>query len=307
MSQPTCSASTAGRDWTYQSTDGLTLHYVDFPSNGGGVPVLCLHGMSRNTRDFSDLAAHLQTSRRVVCTDFRGRGLSDWDPDLSHYEAPIYVADVLTLMTQVGLDRVIVIGTSLGGIVGTGMVKLNSDLVAGIVLNDIGPIVDPAGLARIGSYIGKGALWSSWNEAAETVKEANAAIYPDFRDDDWLDFVHKTCRQKEDGTVVQDYDPAIAQGFADNRVSDLDLWPLFETLKSIPALLLRGALSDLLSVKTATEMTKRLPDLDLVTVANRGHVPTLNEPDTLSAIEAFVAKVDILEAELTEWKQNSHD
>ncbi len=299
MSQTPCSTSAKGQDCTYRSTDGLSLHYVDYPTGGNGVPVLCLHGLSRNSRDFADLAAHLSTSRRVLCADFRGRGLSEWDPNPDHYDAPVYVADIFTLMDHVKLDRVIVIGTSLGGIIGAGMMQMRPGLIAGMVLNDIGPVIDPAGLARIGGYIGENDQWTDWDDAVNTLKKVNAVVYPDFTHEDWLNFVRNTCRIKEDGKVVQDYDPAIAQAFADDCTSDLDLWPLFETLGSAPALLVRGALSDLLSAETAREMTKRVSDLNLVIVENRGHVPTLTEPAALSAIEAFVEQVDSLKNQRT--------
>ena len=286
--------STAGvQDLTYESHDGLSLHYVDY-AGGSGLPVICLHGLTRNARDFRDLAPHLASSRRVICVDFRGRGLSQWDAQSDNYHAPVYVQDVLTLLNQIDLDRIIVIGTSLGGIVGTGLIQSNPNLVAGIVLNDIGPVIDPAGLARIGGHVGREPQWSGWQSAAAAFKERNSVVHPNFTDEQWLDFAEKSCRMTDEGVIVQDYDPAIAQAFGDGT-ADLELWPLFQTLEPVPALLLRGELSDLLSAETAEDMDRKLPKLDFVTVPNCGHVPTLMEAEALGAIDAFIAKVDDLE------------
>ena len=283
----------SGQHRTYTSSDGLTLHYVDYDGgSGSGVPVLCLHGVSRNARDFSKLAVHLQVNRRVICLDFRGRGRSDWDPDPQNYQAPVYVADVVTLLAHLGLEESIIIGTSLGGIVGAGLAQTNPELIAGVVLNDIGPVIDPAGLTRIGGKMGKDPQWPGWNAAAQALKSVNAVVHPNFTDDEWLDYAHNTCRLNDDGVVVQDYDPAIAQAFGGDQAELPDLWNVFEALKPVPALLMRGALSDLLSAETAQEMTQRLPDLELVTVPDCGHVPTLTEPVSLSAIDAFLDKID---------------
>lgn len=276
---------------TYTSADGLTLHYVVY-EGGDETPAVCLHGLSRNARDFSGLALHLSKDRPVVCPDFRGRGDSQWDPDPSRYNAEVYVGDILKLLDRLKLDRVLLIGTSLGGIVSAGICQVALDRVAGVVLNDIGPVIDPAGLARIASYVGKGSGWASWDEAIAAIQEKSGDIYPDFTDEQWLEFVRQICRLRDDGLVVEDYDPAISQAFAADQVADLDLWPLFDVLKPVPVLLIRGGLSDLLSAATAQEMTQRLPSLDLVTIENRGHVPTLTELQALSAIEAFARKVD---------------
>ena len=281
---------------TFTSQDGLCLHYVEYAGPGSGTPVLCMPGLSRNARDFTGVAEHLSADRRVYCADFRGRGQSQWDPDPAHYQAPLYVVDMLTLLAQENIDRVLLIGTSLGGIVATGMVHANPTLVAGLVLNDIGPVIDPAGLARIGGYLGKSDLWSTWEEAAARLKVVNDTVYPDFSDSDWVRYAQKTCRRNQDGLIVQDYDPRLSEGFAADSAATLDLWDLFEGLKQTPALLLRGELSDLLSQTTAEEMLVRLPNLSLKIIKNRGHVPTLDEPGARAAIEAFVARVDVQES-----------
>lgn len=277
---------------TYRSADGLSLHYVDYAGPEEGIPVLCLHGLSRNARDFSELADRLSKTRRVLALDFRGRGDSQWDDNVANYRPPTYVADVLALLAHEELERVITVGTSLGGIVSVGLAQVQPKRVAGIVLNDIGPVIDPEGLVRIGRYVGANATWNDWQEAAATLKSVNEVVYPDFTADDWLTYARKTCREHEDGSVTQDYDPAIAQGFADASAENVDLWPVFDAISDIPALVLRGELSDLLSEQTVEAMVARWPKLAAVTVPNRGHVPTLNEPSAVSAIEAFVANVD---------------
>ncbi len=159
-----------------------------------------------------------------MCLEFRGRGESQWDTDVSHYQAPQYVADTLLLLQKEKLNRVIVVGTSLGGIVGTGIAMVNPALLAGMVLNDIGPVIDPAGLERIGGYLGHGAEWPTWEEAASKLKEVNAVVYPTFTDQDWLDYAKKTCRETEDGLITQDYDPALSQGFASDSAANVELW-----------------------------------------------------------------------------------
>jgi len=280
---------------TYRSADGLSLHYVDYDGSDEGIPALCLHGLSRNARDFSELAVRLSKTRRVLALDFRGRGDSQWDDNVVNYQPPTYVADVLTLLAHEELDRVIVVGTSLGGIVGVGLAQVQPERIAGIVLNDIGPVIDPEGLARIGRYVGVNATWRDWQEAAATLQSVNKVVYPDFSEEDWLTYAQNTCRQHEDGSVSQDYDPAIAQGFAESSESNVDLWPVFEAIADIPALVLRGELSDLLSEQTVAAMMARWSKLEAVTVPNRGHVPTLNEPAAVSAIEAFVARVDTVD------------
>lgn len=283
---------TKRQDKSYEAPDGLALHYVDFAGPASGVPVLCLHGLSRNARDFTELAERLCETRRVLALDFRGRGGSQWDATVTNYQAPTYVGDVLALLAHERLERVIIIGTSLGGIVGVGLAQVKPGAVAGLVLNDIGPVIDPEGLTRIGQYVGVGAVWSSWQEAAAVLKSVNQVVYPDFSDEDWTTYARNTCRESEDGTVTQDYDPAIAQGFADDSAANVDLWSVFDAISDIPALVLRGALSDLLSEKTVQAMVVRWPKLEAVTVPDRGHVPTLNEPAAASAIEAFISNVD---------------
>ncbi|MEQ8734681.1 MAG: alpha/beta hydrolase [Rhodospirillaceae bacterium] len=282
---------------TFTSQDGLCLHYVEYSGPNHGLPVLCMPGLSRNARDFTSIAEHLSADRRVYCADFRGRGQSQWDPDPTNYQAPLYVIDMLTLLAQEKIDHVLLIGTSLGGIVGTGMVQANPTLVAGLILNDIGPVIDPRGLARIGGYLGKADLWSTWEEAASKLKAVNDVVYPDFSDADWVRYAQKTCRKNQDGLIVQDYDPRLSEGFAADSAATLDLWSLFEGLKETPTLLLRGELSDLLSQATAQQMLNRLPNLSLEVIKNRGHVPTLDEPDSRAAIESFIAKVGSLDSQ----------
>lgn len=287
-------ASVTGQSQTYQSADGLSLHYVYYAGPSARIPVVCLHGLARNARDFTQLAERLAKQRRVIALDFRGRGQSQWDETATNYQAPTYVGDVVALLTHVGLERVIIVGTSLGGIVGAGLTHVNPSLLAGLVLNDIGPVIDQAGLDRIGGYVGAGAVWKTWDEAAAVLKTVNQVVYPDFTDQDWRTYAQNTCREQEDGTIAQDYDPAIAQGFAGESAANVELWELFDGIKDVPALVLRGELSDLLSAQTVAAMVERLPKLEAVTIPNRGHVPTLNEPESVTAIEAFIAKVDTL-------------
>ena len=277
-------------DWVhrfFQSDDGLRLHVTEWPGPGANAPVLlCLPGLTRNGRDFERLAARLSTRYRLLCPDQRGRGLSAHDPDPSRYRPDRYVADMLTLLDQAGLARVQVIGTSLGGMMGVMLAALQPQRIQALVLNDVGPVLEAEGLARIAGYVGHQAGATHLAEAAARTAAVQAPAFPDFEPADWQRMVLETHRI-EDGQWLPDYDPAIAQGLA-NGSAVPSLWPLFEAATATPMLLLRGAESDLLSAATVAEMRARLPNLRAVDVPRRGHAPTLMEAEALAALEGFL-------------------
>ena len=278
-------------DYFYDSADGLRLYCRIYPAGRpGGVPVLCLPGLTRNSRDFTALAAHLRARREVLTADLRGRGRSAWDKDPSHYQLPFYVQDVWSLLDSRSLSRVLIVGTSLGALMGMAMAAMKPERIAGVVLNDAGPEIDPKGLRRIAGYAGKLPPVSSWAEAAAQAKSVYGAALPGLRDEDWLEYAHRGYREDADGIPVPDVDPKISQAFTNPSTAPGDLWPLYSQIKGVPMLVIRGALSDLLSEATVARMAREKPDLEQLTVANRGHTPLLNEPECLAAIDAFLAR-----------------
>ena len=279
------------KDGWYETDDGLRLYYRDYPGAHDRVPVLCLHGLTRNSADFEDLAPHLASTRRVLALDVRGRGRSDRDPDPGRYHAGTYVGDVAGLLAALGIERVILVGTSMGGIIGMIHGAAHPGGLAGLVLNDIGPEIDPAGLARIAGYVGRGGPVASWKEAAAAVRAINGIAFPDADDAFWDRFARRTYREEAQGRIVPAYDPRIADAMADAGAAPADMWPIFDLLKDIPILVIRGARSDILSADTLSAMQQRHPDLESVTVPGRGHAPALDEPSARAAIDSFLARL----------------
>jgi len=278
-------------DHFYNSDDGLRLYCaISAAQQSAAVPVLCLPGLTRNGRDFAALAAELCMHRDVICADLRGRGRSSWDPNPAHYQLPVYVQDMWTLLKSRSVSRVVVVGTSLGGLMGMVMAAMKPAMIAGVVLNDAGPELDPAGLRRIAGYAGKLPSVSSWAEAAAQAKSVYGLALPGLTDADWLEYAHRGYRENAAGVPIPDMDPRIAEAIQDPTRAAPDLWPLYAQIKDVPMLVIRGALSDLLSAATVERMVREKPGVQHLTVANRGHTPLLNEPECLAAIHAFVAR-----------------
>jgi len=273
----------------YTSADGLKLHYRDYP----GPPtapfaVLCIPGLTRNARDFEELAPHLATRYRVICADLRGRGLSEYAKDPATYVPPVYVRDMAALMNAAGLTQVALIGTSLGGIISMIMAGVMPAKLLGVVLNDIGPELDPAGLTRISGYLGKSNPITNWDEAAAAIQRLDGIIYPGYQQDDWLKVARRRFVQMPDGTFRPDYDFNISKPFS-GSAGAVDLWPFFKAMKRIPVLAIRGGTSDLLNPAVFARMKQELVHLHQVTVPNHGHAPYLDEPEALQAIDSFLA------------------
>ncbi len=275
----------------FTNPDGLKQFYRDYNEAPTGAPtVLCMPGLTRNSKDFANIASHMSDRCRVVCVEQRGRGLSEWDPDPSRYRPDVYVNDMIALLRHIGVKQVIAFGTSLGGLMTIMMNALHPGLLIGAIINDIGPVVDETGITRIKSYVGKGTPPTTWTEAIKAVKQANTGVYPKFSEDDWEAFTKKLYTDVN-GTPVLQYDPAISKNFEDtNDQSAPDLWGIFSSLYNIPVVTLRGELSDILSAETLAEMTERHPDLTPVTVADKGHVPMMTEPECIEAIDALIGK-----------------
>ncbi len=274
-------------DVFYQSGDGLCLYARDYPGPAPGAPaILCLPGLTRNSKDFASLATALCTTHRIICPDQRGRGRSARDRDPLRYRPEQYVLDMNALLDVLAIERVAVIGTSLGGLMAILMMAMNPRRIHAAVLNDVGPELDPRGIARIAAYVGKSAAVADWAQAAQQTAEINAAAFPDFTLADWQAMARDIYIQ-EGRHPVLDYDAAIAQGIAAGSAAP-NLWPLFEKVSACPLLVLRGEHSDILSPQTVSEMLRRLPQLRALTIPGRGHAPTLMEPAARAAIDEFL-------------------
>lgn len=268
--------------------DGLRLHCRDYANPSSRLPVLCLPGLTRNGRDFHELARHLSARRRVLALDFRGRGLSDHDPDWHRYRLDVYVDDVLAALDTLSIQRMIIVGTSLGGLVGMFLGARQPERLAALVLNDIGPELDPLGMYRIASTVGNSGPVTSWSEAAVAAREAQAAVMPDFTEQEWLRFAKQIYREREDGLIARDMDPAIGQALRESAEPAPDFWQAFKALRAIPMLTVRGELSDLLAESTVSSMQREHPAMRTAVIANRGHAPTLDEPESRMAIDRFL-------------------
>ena len=277
------------REHRYASACGqLELFARDY--GGKGEPVLMMHGLTRNSADFEPLAVHMAGDYRLIVPDQRGRGLSQNDPDPSKYRPDVYAADMFALLTSLDVEQPALIGTSMGGLMALVMNAMRPGAFPAIVFNDIGPVLSPEGLARIGSYVGGGNSYFDWDEAARACAKINVQAFPDFGANDWQAWARRTCRTLPDGRIQFAYDPAIAEGFANvGEEPQQDLWPLWQMLGATPVLAIRGALSDLLSPDTVLGMKDRHQGpFAHVDVPNRGHAPLLDEPVALRAITDFL-------------------
>jgi pimeloyl-ACP methyl ester carboxylesterase len=255
--------------------------------------VLCLHGLTRNARDFASLANRLAGEWRVIVPDFRGRGDSDRDPQPQRYMPPVYAADVLQLLDDLGIDKGVFIGTSLGGIVTMIVAGFAPQRIAGALLNDIGPELDSAGLERIREYVGKPVVFRDWDEAASRLAAKYADVHPRYGRDEWVAYAKRIMRETDAG-IELDYDMAIAEPFNamdDATASAADAWPLYRGLSGKPVTILRGIHSDLFSAEVAEKMVEAVPGAELVTVPDVGHAPDFEEPESIAAVERLLARV----------------
>jgi len=281
----------------FTSPDGLSLYARDYSGGDGPVrlPVIAIHGLTRNSADFDAIASLIaQSGRRVLAVDVRGRGKSDRAPDPMTYQPPNYAKDILALMDQAGIERAVFMGTSMGGLITMAVTALKSKRVAAAILNDIGPEVDPAGLARIAAYSGKRVDTPTWADAAAYVKSINAVAFPQNTDADWEAFARRTFREGPEGAPVLDYDPDISVPIRAMGSKALvpNLWPFFTRLaKGRPTLLIRGGTSDLLSAGIAAKMRKRAPKMAYAEITGIGHAPMLDEPEARAAIFEFLREV----------------
>lgn len=279
--------------------DGLALYARDYPllAPETGLPVICLHGLTRNSRDFELIAPRIAAlGRRVIVPDMRGRGQSANDPDPAHYVPAVYAQDVVKLMDALGVARAVFVGTSMGGLITMVIAATAPERIAASVLNDVGPQLNAAGLARIANYVGHVRPVASWAEAAAAVRATNGAAFPNRLDDDafWLTFAKRTFRKRDDGALELDYDPHIALAFADfdSDAPPPDLTPYFEALARAPVLSIRGGISDILSNEGVARMRAVSGTVESVTVEGVGHAPALDEPDAWDALLDFLARAE---------------
>jgi len=277
------------RYWT--SRDGLKLHYRDYAGRTDRPPLLMLHGLTRNSRDFENVAARYAGDWRVIAVDFRGRGQSARDPNSAQYVPGTYAADVIQLLDELGVGEAVFLGTSLGGLVTMIVAQVAPERIAGVLLNDVGPELDLSGIDRIKTYVGKPVVFRDWDEVVDTLQDRTGDVHPRYGRAEWLRFAKRICRQTDQG-VEFDYDMAIADPFnAGNTGEVSDGWPYYRVLAGRPILVLRGETSDLLSDAAAQRMATEIPDVEVVTVPRVGHAPDLDEPEAIDAIDRLLERV----------------
>jgi len=279
-------------DYFFKSGDGLTLHARDYPGPSAQAPVvLCLHGLTRNSRDFHDLAIDLAAHFRVLVPEQRGRGLSEYDDDSTRYNIIHYVDDMHCLLQSLEIERVNTIGTSMGGLMIFALNALFPDLIERSVINDIGPEIASAGLERIKSYVGLAGPFDDWAVATAYIKSQNAEIFPSWEEAQWQHLAKQSYVER-DGKIVIDYDPRIMEPLkqegADSDAESETLWSMFDALGSVPTLLVRGELTDLLTTDCVARMRECHQQLTVLNVPDVGHAPMLNEPGVSSAIQRFL-------------------
>jgi pimeloyl-ACP methyl ester carboxylesterase len=275
---------------TYESEDGLELYYRDFGADRPGTPVVCIGGLTRNSRDFEDLAMRLESARRVLTPDLRGRGFSAYDPEWRNYHPGTYIKDVFRLLDTLGIDRAVIVGTSLGGLCAMAMSHVANERIAGVVMNDIGPEIAAEGIARVKDYTGRLPPVASWDEAIAQTREIYGAWLPGLSDDDWAKMAWRAYRD-HDGAPRLDFDPNVGEAVREVGAQTGDPWELFRSLADTPVTVLWGVDSDILTREICDRMLAVKPDLKVVPVANRGHVPLLDEPECVAAIDAMLAEV----------------
>lgn len=272
----------------FSTTDGLSLHYDD---EGEGPAVLCLAGLTRNGRDFDEFAAALPDRFRLLRLDSRGRGRSDHDPDFNKYNVMTEAADAVALLDHLGVEKAAIVGSSRGGLLAMVIAATAPARLRGVVLNDVGPVVDPAGVEKIMSYLGVKPTARTIEEATMAMEEAYGADFPGAGADFWRYWAERGYEEGEDGLTLR-YDPKLRDA-VEAQAASFDpkgpgLWPLFAALGPVPTLVLRGENSDLLSDETLEAMRKAKPDLLTAIVQRRGHIPRLNEPDAIGPILGFL-------------------
>jgi pimeloyl-ACP methyl ester carboxylesterase len=283
------------REITWRSSDGLTLFGRDHgAAESGRLPVICIPGLTRNSRDFEEVAPWIASmGRRVIAVDLRGRGRSDRDPNPGNYAPPTYAADIVALMDKMSFPRALFVGTSLGGIVTMTLASKHVERIGGSVLNDVGPVIGKAGLVRIAGYAGRTPPVKSWADAITYAKQTGGVAFPRWTDAEWSVFVRRIFKDGPDGAPVLECDPKVFRPVHPILVWLLTplVWGMFRKLATgRPALLVRGAISDVLDAPTAERMRREAPGMAFVEVVDVGHAPTLSEPQAKDALARFFSE-----------------
>ena len=278
----------------YWSNDGLRLHYRDYAGGDSArPPILCVPGLTRNARDFASFAERLDGAWRVIAIDLRGRGESAYAKDPLTYAPLSYVQDIEALIAELGLDRFVLAGTSLGGLLAMHLGAADPARVMGLIVNDVGPELDEIGMARIRATIGRTSTWPTWVHAARDFAELHKAAFPKWKLEEWLVFAKRMARIGSAGRIVPDYDMRIAEALRGaSPVAGMDLWSAWQALAGVPALVVRGERSDILSAETLARMVATNEQAEAVTVRGIGHAPTLDEPEVTAAIDGLLARVE---------------
>lgn len=272
----------------FTTSDGLSLSYLD---EGTGLPLLCLAGLTRNTADFDDLAAGLDRPVRLIRLNARGRASSDHAPDPMSYTIPIEARDALELLDHLGLAKAVIIGTSRGGLIAMLLAATAKDRLAGVLLNDIGPVTGDVGMQRILDYVGIPPQAGNYVELARLLRRNLGEDFPDISESRWAVYAERWFRETPGGIALR-YDPRLREAvLAQAAAAPPDIWPLFDALDGLPLAMLRGENSNLLTPETFKAMQTRRPDAGAAEVRNRGHVPFLNEPESLATIHALIDRV----------------
>jgi len=296
MTAPASLAADTSYSTFVTAPDGLRLHARCYGrASAVGIPIVCLPGLARTSADFDLLATALSRDgsrpRRVIALDYRGRGLSQYDSNPVNYSVAVELADVLAVVTALELLPAIFIGTSRGGILTMLLAVVRPSAIAGAVLNDIGPVIEPQGLMRIKSYVGKMPEPRTFEEGSEILRRLFQSQFPRLGPDDWLAGARRVFKE-ENGRLVTTYDPKLATALAgvDLERPIPDLWKEFDALASVPVMIIRGANSDILSAHTIEAMRTRHPALETMEVPEQGHAPLLAEVNTIARIDAFVGR-----------------
>ncbi|MGI9524669.1 MAG: alpha/beta fold hydrolase [Hyphomicrobiaceae bacterium] len=285
------------RDLKMTTRDGIRLHARHYPAPGSTRrPVLCLAGLTRNSRDFHVIATALSgdgpEQREVFTLDSRGRGGSDYSSSWKDYAVPIEMLDVQDFMAAHQLHGTGILGTSRGGMITMVMAAAQPSLIGAVVLNDIGPVIEYEGLARIAGYVGKTPTPRTWPDAARQVEMANAPYFPSVSTEEWS-AVARQFFNESNGSPAPGYDPLISRGFSLGDGPIPELWPQFLALKNVPCMVVRGSHSDLLGAETVRKMQERHPNCNAITVDGQGHAPLLRDTSTINAIKAFFLENDL--------------
>ena len=275
----------------YTSDDGLKLHYRDIGDDNGKFVIVCIPGLTRNSRDFDEFATRFAHNNRVICVDLRGRALSDYDKNWKNYHPTTYAKDVWTLLDKLSIEKVVIMGTSLGGLIAMLMSSQNNNRIAGVIINDIGPDINPKGLERIKKYAGLLPPVKSWQEAADQTKEVYGPWLKGIDDSQWIKLAKRAYKENNNKNPVLDMDVNISTAIKQVGPQKGDPWQLFDSLKNTETLVLRGELSDILTENILTKMHNKNPNLISTIIPDRGHVPLLNEKISLSAIDEFLMRI----------------